>query len=135
MIPRPIRPACTALTATLALATAGCFGPSSAGGGQAEFGPPRRARPLDVVVPDGYQVEVVATGLTFPCGVTVDDVGNVYVVESGYSYGEVWTTPRLLRLEPGGGFTSVAEGEEGDGPWTGADWRDGAFYIAEARHG
>jgi glucose/arabinose dehydrogenase len=51
-------------------------------------------------------------------------------VESGYCYGEVWTTPRLLRIEPNGTSTVVATGGS-NGPWTGVAFRDGSFYVAE----
>jgi hypothetical protein len=45
-----------------------------------------------------YRIEPVATELTFPVGVTFDDKGTAFVVESGCLYGEVWITPRLLRI-------------------------------------
>jgi hypothetical protein len=51
------------------------------------------------------------------------------VTEAGYSYGEVWTKPRLLRIDPEGGFTIVAEGSR-NGPWN-VVHHDGAFYVAE----
>ena len=52
------------------------------------------------------------------------------MVESGYAYGEVWTTPRLLRIEPNGQTAVVATGER-NGPWTGVAYYQGAFYVAE----
>ena len=81
-------------------------------------------------MPPGYRIEAVATGLTFPTGVTFDGAGRPHVVESGYSYGEVWTTPRLLRVEPSGQTRVVATGGR-NGPWNGVTWRGGAFYVAE----
>ncbi|WP_243374185.1 PQQ-dependent sugar dehydrogenase [Geotalea sp. SG265] len=111
---------------------AGCYAmrPSSGGGGQTELAEEgRRVDPADISLPFGYRIEVVATGLTFPTGVTFDEKGNVYVVEAGYSYGEVWETPRLLRVADGG-LRVIAEGGE-NGPWTGAVRHDGAFYVAE----
>jgi glucose/arabinose dehydrogenase len=102
----------------------------SSGGGQTTFQPPRQIDPADVALPEGYRIEAVATDLTFPTGVTFDEEGNAYVIEAGYSYGEVWTTPRLLRIEPEGGFTVVAAGKD-NGPWTGATYHKGAFYVAE----
>jgi glucose/arabinose dehydrogenase len=60
----------------------------------------------------------------------VDEYDRVHVVESGYSYGEVFTTPRLLRLEPDGQLTVVAAGRN-NGPWTGGSYHQGAFYISE----
>jgi glucose/arabinose dehydrogenase len=109
----------------------GCYAMrGSSGGGQTEFYPPRVIEPADIALPEGYRIGAVATGLTFPTGVTFDDAGGVYVVESGYAYGEVWTTPRLLRIEPGGKFTVLASGEK-NGPWTGVTYSRGAFYVAE----
>src|SRR4051812_40511161 len=99
-------------------ATSACYSMRpSRGGGRAHASLPRRVDPADVAVPDGYRVDVVATGLTFPTSVTFDDDGRLYVVESGYSYGEAFDTPKLLRVEPGGGTTVIATG--GNGPWSG----------------
>ena len=117
--------------ALLAFALSGCYivRPSS-GGGQTEFTPPRKLNPADVALPRGYRIEVVATELTFPTGVAFDAQGTPHVVEAGYSYGEVFTTPRLLRIERGGKATEVARGEK-NGPWTGVAFANGAFYVAE----
>lgn len=111
-------------------AAAGCYSlRGSSGGGEARFEPPRRADPADVALAAGYQIEVVATGLTFPTGIAFDEEGRAYVSESGYSYGEVFTTPRLLRLEDGGPVV-VVEGAP-NGPWNGVDYHDGYLYVAE----
>lgn len=110
----------------------GCYDlRSSDGGGMTAFEPPRRYDPADVAVPDGYRVELVAHGLTFPTAVTFDGRGGVHVVEAGYAYGEAFLTPRLLRIEPDGSAVEIARGDERFGPWTGVDWRDGAFYVTE----
>ncbi|MFN7143286.1 MAG: PQQ-dependent sugar dehydrogenase [Myxococcota bacterium] len=101
----------------------------SMGGGEVRHPAPRAPRAEDVALPEGYRIEVVARGLTFPTGVTFDDAGGVYVVEAGYSYGEVFGTPRIARVTPDGGVETVAEGEHP--PWTGAVWHDGAFYVSE----
>lgn len=109
----------------------GCYAlRGSSGGGETSFTPPRQVDAADVVLPDGYVIEAVATGLTFPTGVAFDDVGGVYVVEAGYSYGEVFTTPRLFKVEPGGTLVRIAEGGR-RGPWTGVTWYRGNFYVAE----
>lgn len=116
---------------TLSTAVSGCFAwRSPDGGGQTAFAPPRQVLPSDIAVPEGYRIEAVATGLTFPTGVTFDDTGHIYVTESGYSYGEVWDVPRLIRVSPEGDKTVIAEGEN-NGPWTGAFFFDGAIYVAE----
>ncbi|HYE32751.1 MAG TPA: glucose dehydrogenase [Methylomirabilota bacterium] len=83
-----------------------------------------------MALPTGYRIEAMAEGLTFPTGVAFDSQGAVYVVESGYSYGEKWTTPRLLRIGANGQLVEVASGGR-NGPWTGAAFFEGAFYIAE----
>jgi glucose/arabinose dehydrogenase len=125
-------PVCRLLLAmTLTLALAGCYALRRPdGGGMAEFVPPRKFDPADVALPPGYRIELVAQGLTFPTGVTFDDRGGIYVTEAGYSYGEAFLTPRLVRIEPDGRAATVAEGND-NGPWTGAIWHDGAFYVAE----
>lgn len=122
-----------ALLCALPLVATGClFAASpSKGGGETRFKPPRRVNPRDVALPRGYRIEAVARGLTFPTGVAFDGDGRPYVTEAGYSYGEKWTTPRLLRIEPDGSKTEIARGENGNGPWNGVDYRDGAFYVAE----
>src|SRR5687768_11880079 len=114
-----------------AAALAGCYGVRpSAGGGQTAFKPPRVANAADVAVPAGYRVELVASGLTFPTGVAFDDAGRPHVVESGYSYGEVFTVPRLLRIEADGRKTVIATGRN-NGPWNGVTFSGGAFFVAE----
>jgi glucose/arabinose dehydrogenase len=119
-----------ALSVAALLLLPGCFHLiSSRGGGKADFEPPRRLEPLDIALPEGYRIEVVATGLTFPTAVTFDEQGTPYVTESGYSYGEVFTEPRLLRVESDGRLTEVARG--GHPPWTGVTFHQGAFYVAE----
>ena len=109
----------------------GCYGMQpSQGGGQTSFAPPRQTVAADVAVPAGYRVEVVATGLTYPTGVAFDASGRPHVIEAGYSYGEDWATPRLLRIERDGSATPVATGGR-NGPWTGIAFANGAFYVAE----
>lgn len=109
----------------------GCFAwfPSD-GGGQTTFDGPRPFNPADVAVPAGYRIELVASGLTFPTGVAFDPSGAAYVIESGYSYGEVWDQPRLLAIDGRGSIKPIAVGEN-NGPWTGLSFHRGLFYIAE----
>lgn len=115
--------------AAATVALAGCF-PflPSRGGGQTSFEPPRAVDASDVALPDGYVIEAVATGLTFPTGVAFDDEGGVHVLEAGYSYGEAVAIPRLLRIEPDGSTTVVAAGD--NPPWNGVAYADGSFYVA-----
>jgi glucose/arabinose dehydrogenase len=114
----------------LLIATQSCYRMrASKGGGQIQDIPSRIIQPSDIAVPAGYKVEPVVSGLTFPTAAAFDDQGNLYVIEAGYSYGEVWEEPKLLKVE-GGNTTVVATGPR-NGPWTGIVWYEGAFYVAE----
>jgi glucose/arabinose dehydrogenase len=113
------------------LLLSGCYDlRRSSGGGETRFAPPRKVQAADVAVPAGYRVEVLATGLTFPTGVAIDEAGQPFVIEAGYSYGEVFTQPRLLLVARDGSVREVAAGAR-NGPWTGVAHHGGAFYIAE----
>jgi glucose/arabinose dehydrogenase len=113
------------------LSLGGCYRwRSSSGGGEARSSGERRLAASDVAVPPGYRLEVVARELTFPTGVAFDGDGVPHVVEAGYSYGEVFTTPRLVRVGKDGTRTVVAEGGK-NGPWNGVAFHGGAFYVAE----
>ncbi len=104
---------------------------NSKGGGQrVTVSGPRKINPADVALPPGYKIEALATGLTFPTGVTTDANGNVYAVEAGYSYGEVIEIPRLVRIEKDGKITPIASGTK-NGPWNGVTFYQGNFYVAE----
>lgn len=127
-----IRPGLVRLVgaATLSLVVSGCHAILPAdGGGLAEFTPPREVDPRDVLLAPGYTIEPVATGLTFPTGIAFDDQARPHVIEAGYSYGEVFAAPRLLRLQPDGSTTPVATGT--GVPWTGVTFHEGAFYVAQ----
>jgi glucose/arabinose dehydrogenase len=100
------------------------------GGGKASRHVERQPNPADVSLPSGYRIQVVARGFTFPTGAVFDEQGRLHVVESGYSYGEVWTTPQLVRVDSDGKRTVIARGGR-NGPWTGVAFHDGAFFIAE----
>jgi glucose/arabinose dehydrogenase len=98
------------------------------GGGMVNFDPPRQLDSDDIALPEGYVIEAVASNLSFPSAVTFDDEGRIYVVEAGYSYGDVRLTPKLLRIESDGSKTVIAEGE--NPPWNGVTFHDGAFFVA-----
>src|SRR3954471_24857597 len=100
------------------------------GAGKAQFCPPRPIDPSAIGVPCGYCIEPVVTGLTYPTAVVTDEYDRVYVLEAGYSYGEDFRQPRLLRLEPGGAVSVIAIGRN-NGPWTGMSYHQGAFYVSE----
>ena len=116
---------------SILLVFTGCYRMrASNGGGQIGKVPQRIIQVQDVAITNGYKIEAVASGLTFPTAVTFDDAGNLFVIEAGYSYGEVFSEPKLLQIGSNGQPTLVAKGEK-NGPWTGVTWHNGAFYVAE----
>jgi hypothetical protein len=116
----------------------GCFGvtPSKGGGQISEKTADESARtapdPSGIEVPPGYRIDLAAEGLTFPTGVAFGDGGEVYVVEAGYSYGDVFATPRILELpREAHGRPRVVYSGGSHGPWTGIDYHGGAFFVAQ----
>src|SRR5579863_7238490 len=90
---------------------------------------------------DGYRLERVLSGLTFPTSATFDDQGRIYVVDGGFAYGPTYTPARILRLpsdwQPrAGGAPDAADVAEVDcdaglvGPVTGVAFHDGQLYVA-----
>jgi hypothetical protein len=111
------------------LSAAGCYHVASRIGQDASPVEGRAIDPRnDVALPEGHALEAIAIGLTFPAGITFDDRGRPYVIEAGYSYGDAWAPPRLIRLDEDGGTTVIAVGS--DAPWTGVDFSNGVFYVA-----
>jgi len=85
--------------------------------------------PGDVQVPDGYSVEAVVAGLSFPTGMGFAPDGTLFILEGG----STWPTrpympARILRLDPSGQMDSV--GTEVLGGPRGVAWRDGAIYVS-----
>lgn len=119
------------LLVTVITITSGCYRMrKSSGGGQIDNVLQRRMVAGDIALHPGYKIEAIASRLTFPTAVTTDNEGRLYVIESGYSYGEVFGEPKLLRIENDGKTTVVAKGVR-NGPWTGITFNDGYFYVAE----
>jgi hypothetical protein len=103
----------------------------SQGGGQLSYQPEERSpNPSDVLLPDGYTIEVVTRGLTFPTAAVQDEEGTLYVIESGYAYGEVFLPPKFLEVQTDGSTRLITEGSR-NGPWTGITYHDNHFYVAE----
>ena len=120
------------LTTSMLVFVQGCYNiKSSSGGGEGvDFSGERTINSQDIAMPEGYSIEAVATNLTFPTGIAFGDDGTVYITESGYSYGELFTEPRLLKLNSDGTTQTIATGTK-NGPWNGIWIQDGFFYIAE----
>src|SRR5438105_1166547 len=124
-----IRPAI--LVAILSVIASGCYRirPSN-GAGKTSFSSGRKIDTNSVAVLPRFHIEALATGLSFPTGVTFDEQNNPCVVEAGYAYGEVWTRPRLIRIDQAGHISEIAGGGR-NGPWTGVTFHQGKFYVAE----
>ena len=92
---------------------------------------PRRFNPDDILLPEGYRIELVASGFNAPVHCTFDDQGYCYVVESGHKIDAV---PRILRVDLASGrwepyYTLPRERWNKTGAVTGACWHDGSLYL------
>jgi glucose/arabinose dehydrogenase len=82
-------------------------------------------------VPEGFRVEKVVGGLTYPTSLTWDDQGRMYVAEAGNGlYVEQKAPIRILQVD-GGTTVEVANlSEKGlNVSMVGMTWHDGAFYV------
>ncbi len=84
--------------------------------------------PAAVSVSDGYRAEVVVKGLIYPTSVEFDDNRNMYIAESGYSYGDPSAPARILRVSPEGRIEVAANWLMG--PITDLLWYEGRLYIS-----
>lgn len=92
---------------------------------------PREHKPEDILLPQGYAAEVVATGLNAPVHCCFDDQGFAYVTESGH---KVDSRPRILRVNLNTGlYETFFEFPEDrwvkTGAVTGACWHQGYLYV------
>jgi glucose/arabinose dehydrogenase len=88
-----------------------------------------RIDPADVIVPEGYQVEVVMAGLSFPTDIAFADDGTVFVSEGGSSWPtRPYMPSRVLMLSPEGEVGSIIMNVQA-GP-RGIAWREGELYMA-----
>jgi hypothetical protein len=60
-------------------------------------------------LPPGYTIEPVAWNLTLPGPMTADDKGNLYLAIVGYAYGQIKSTPMILKIGPSGNTTILAD--------------------------
>lgn len=82
-------------------------------------------------LPEGYEIEKIVQGLTYPTSVTWDDQGNLYVAEAGGTFlDEEGASARILRVEENGMTTEVVNLNGRIYPAiSGMTWYKGAFYI------
>lgn len=82
----------------------------------------------ELQAPSGYQVEIVANNLNFATVVEVAEDGTVYVAEAGYSYGNIQTPARVLRVGEDGATEVVAEGF--NGPIAGLATHESFLFVS-----
>lgn len=121
----------------LALVLAGCTSPQEVrdesggdGSNSGGDGNGQQGAVGDLVLPPGVTGESLRSGLSLPTSITWDDTGVAYVALSGFVYGGEGGLPaQVLRLEPDGGSTVVAEGFAP--PVTDITWHEGRLYVSE----
>src|SRR5687768_11509522 len=92
---------------------------------------PRGYNPKDILLPQGYVAEVVATSFNAPDHCCFDDQGYCYVVESGHKIDD---PPRVLKVNTQTGswetFFTLPENQWiKSGALSGACWHDGYLYV------
>ncbi|WP_205500741.1 PQQ-dependent sugar dehydrogenase [Rufibacter psychrotolerans] len=91
------------------------------------------ARPLldaaDVVVPEGYAVEAVMAGLSFPTDVDIAPDGTIYVSEGGSSWPTRPYMPARVVVKKPSGETEAITMNVQAGPRS-VTWRDGELYMS-----
>lgn len=92
------------------------------------IGPQRPVNPDAIVAPQGYRVEPLITGLTFPSAISFGTGGELYLAEAGGVAGSVVAVPRVLRVDPD---QSVSEIGRLENPIVGLVYREGELLIAE----
>jgi glucose/arabinose dehydrogenase len=92
------------------------------------IGPQRPVNPDAIVAPQGYRVEALITGLSFPSAISFGPGGELYLAESGGVAGQLVSPPRVLRIDPD---RSVNEIGRLDNPIVGLVYRNGELFIAE----
>jgi glucose/arabinose dehydrogenase len=80
-------------------------------------------------VTKGYKIEPVLWNLTLPSSVAFDDKQNMYIAEAGYAYGELETTPRILKIDVNGTISSFVD-RHLYGPITDIVYHQGSLYVA-----
>lgn len=93
-----------------------------------KFTPLQAEETVEVMLPGGYRIEPVVTGLTFPTSIAWDEEGRMHVLEAGYAYGPKEVGPgRVLRIE-NGTPTTVVDGL--NSPATDVKFRESEMYVA-----
>lgn len=84
-----------------------------------------------VALAPGLQAEVVISDLIYPTSLEEDERGNLYVAEGGFVYGDHWAPARILRVDPAGELTVIADGRDGlIAPVTDLLWHAGRLLVS-----
>jgi glucose/arabinose dehydrogenase len=83
-----------------------------------------------IQLPEGYRIEKVVEGLTYPTSITWDEQGRMYVAEAGGAFLDEAPPARILAID-NGRITEIANLEDkGVYPSiSGMTWHNGAFYF------
>lgn len=68
--------------------------------------------PRYLSLPEGYQAQVLVRGLTYATCIALDEDGELYIAESGFSYGPKTALARIFHLD-GGSLREVARDFQG----------------------
>jgi glucose/arabinose dehydrogenase len=84
-----------------------------------------------IELPEGYQIEKYASGLTFPTSLTWDDQGRMYVAEAGGGLNPEQLEPSRIMLVERGNVTEVVNLTDKGvfASVVGLTWHNGAFYF------
>ncbi len=91
----------------------------------------RTHNPSHVLIPDGYTVEVVASGFNEPVHCCFGDDGFAYITECGH---KIDSKPRIVKVDTTTGasetfFELPFDRWRKTGAVTGACWHDGSLYL------
>lgn len=84
-----------------------------------------------ILLPEGYEIEKVAEGFTYPTSITWDDQGQMYIAEAGGDFLDLEAPARILRIDKTGSISEIATLEDkGIYPSVvGLTWHKGNFYF------
>ncbi|HVL06866.1 MAG TPA: hypothetical protein VM388_12835 [Acidimicrobiales bacterium] len=96
----------------------------------------RNPDPTDILLPEGFAAEVVATDFNEPVHATFGHDGACYVTEAGY---RIDSPPRILKVDTSSGEREVVFEIPGErwnqsGALTGCAWHDGYLYYSYNDH-
>ncbi len=96
--------------------------------------PLRAERVTTVDLPNGYAIDQVLSGLTFPTAITWDEDGRLYIAEAGYAYGPKEVGPgRIIRVDDAVmpvTSTRTVVVDNLNSPTTDVKFHDGELYVA-----